>query len=96
MPAANGGPSSGAAAIASAWTRPCVSATLAAAEVKLWDLHNGQDVLTLSAEARYGAALQFSADGHRLFLLNPVGTGFGAKAFELHTWDATPRAGAAP
>jgi WD40 repeat protein len=63
----------------------------ASVEIKLWDLHNGQEVLTLTEEL---AALvppyswfQFSDDGHRLFLVARSSTGFGC---EVHTWNATP------
>jgi serine/threonine protein kinase/WD40 repeat protein len=65
-------------------------------EIKIWDLHTGQDVLTLTTEAR--GSLQFSADGHRLFLVtrrsnNP---NQGMSSCEVHTWDATPLPGSVP
>jgi WD40 repeat protein len=59
-----------------------------AREIKLWDLHNGQEVLTLTTGARRGT-LQFSSDGHRLLLCS----GGGRQGCELHTWDATPLPG---
>jgi WD40 repeat protein len=66
-------------------------------EIKIWDLHNGLDVLTLTVEVppvpgggklRGGDQLQFSADGYRLMLLSRDQAGYA-----LHTWEATPLPG---
>jgi WD40 repeat protein len=63
-------------------------------EIKIWDLHNGQEVLNLTTEASDGT-LQFSADGHRLFFATRVYTK-GKSGCELQIWDATPLPGSAP
>jgi WD40 repeat protein len=63
-------------------------------EIKIWDLHNAQEVLSLTTEASDGT-LQFSADGHRLFLATRVYTK-GKSGCELQTWDATPLPGSVP
>jgi WD40 repeat protein len=66
-------------------------------EIKVWDLHNGHEVLTLTAEEplvsiNHGfvftidGTLRFSADGHRLLLVSRAGEGL-----VLRAWDATPR-----
>jgi serine/threonine protein kinase/WD40 repeat protein len=69
-------------------------------EIKIWDLHTGQDVLTLTGEGTAGT-LQFSADGRRLFIARQfLGSTKAGKSFpsrcEVHTWDATPLSDAGP
>jgi serine/threonine protein kinase/WD40 repeat protein len=68
-------------------------------EIKVWDVHNGQEVLNLTEPALRIGTLQFSSDGHRLFLVNPkepISLDSSVSAYELHTWDATPIPGSAP
>jgi WD40 repeat protein len=60
-------------------------------EIKLWDLRNRQEVLTLTTPSAAMAALQFSGDGHRLFLVAFELS--GKPGYTLHTWDATPLPG---
>jgi WD40 repeat protein len=70
-------------------------------EIKIWDLHTGQDVLTLTGEGMAGT-LQFSADGRSLFVVRQfyASTAAAGKSLpsrcEVHTWDATPLPDAGP
>jgi eukaryotic-like serine/threonine-protein kinase len=57
----------------------------AEAEVKLWDVSGGRELLTLPANGR--GRLAFSADGHRLSYVSEVGVSRDAG---VHAWDATP------
>jgi WD40 repeat protein len=61
-------------------------------EIKLWDLHNGQEVLTLTTTGAgfAGSALQFSGDGHRLFRVARLHSDKVKWCYDLDTWDATP------
>jgi hypothetical protein len=64
------------------------------AEVKLWDLAGGREVLTLKTTGvdlvwRNGignSGFAFSPDGHRLFHL----PGGSRRKAEVQVWDATP------
>jgi WD40 repeat protein len=67
-----------------------------AAEIKLWDLQNGQEVLHLTVPNEIvmpRGPFHFSADGHRLYLL---GSAKYEDDYELYTWDATPLPGPRP
>jgi WD40 repeat protein len=57
----------------------------AEAEVKLWDVSGGRELLTLPAKGR--GRLAFSADGHRLSYVSGVGESRDAG---VKVWDATP------
>ena len=64
------------------------------AEVKLWDLAGGREVLTLKptgvdlvgSNALGNSGFAFSPDGHRLFYL----PGGSRRDAEVQVWDATP------
>ncbi|MHC5541010.1 WD40 repeat domain-containing protein, partial [Singulisphaera rosea] len=55
------------------------------AEVKLWDVSDGRELLTLPAIGQ--GRLAFSVDGHRLSYVSDVGERHDAR---VQTWDATP------
>jgi WD40 repeat protein len=57
----------------------------AEAEVKLWDVSGGRELLTLPANGR--GRLAFSIDGHRLSYVSEVGESRDAR---VRAWDATP------
>jgi hypothetical protein len=64
------------------------------AEVKLWDLVGGREMLTLKAtgvdlvgsNALGNSGFTFSPEGHRLFYL----PGGSRREAEVQVWDATP------
>ncbi len=65
------------------------------AEVKLWDLAGGRELLTLQlaghdvieTDEPWKSGFAFSADGHRLFYL----PGGPRRQVEMRVWDATPK-----
>lgn len=57
------------------------------AEIKIWDVAGGLELLSLRCRASFGSTVAFSRDGYRLLHFSP------SRRLEnpVETWDATPR-----
>jgi WD40 repeat protein len=68
------------------------------AELKVWDAHNGHELLTLAPELPFtSGTVHFSNDGHQIFFLssNGIGSPFTSglrMSHSLQVWDGSPLA----